>query len=323
MRRRAFIAALGGAAAWPMVARGQRPMPVVGYLSAASPEAAAPYLTAIRQGLGEAGFVEGRNVVIEYRFAENDLRRLPALAAELVSQRVTVLFAVANAALAAKAATSTIPIIFVAGLDPIKSGLAASLNRPGGNATGVSIFIADLEAKRLGLLHETVPNAELIAVLLNPSNPAFETQSRDINEAAVALGLKLYVERASNEREIDAAFAGFSQKGAGALLVGADPFYISSRALVVAPAEKYRLPAIYPVREFAEAGGLMSYGTGLTDAYRQAGEFVGRVLKGANPADMPVQQVTKFEFVINLKTTKALGLTMPPRLLARADEVIE
>jgi putative tryptophan/tyrosine transport system substrate-binding protein len=324
MRRREFITLLGGAAAWPLAARAQQTaMPVVGFLSIPSAVGAA-FLASFRKGLSEAGFVEGRNVAIEYSFAGGDVSRLPALAAELVSRRVTVLFVVSSAAaLAAKAATSTIPIVFAAGVDPVKSGLVASLNRPGGNTTGVSFLASELEPKRLGLLHELVPKVDLIAVLLNPNGLAFENQSREIDAAARALGLKLHIERASNERNIDAAFAAFAQKRAGALLVGGDPYYESRRDLVVALALQYRLPSIYWLRELAEAGGLMSYGTSLTDSFRQGGDYVGRILKGEKPADLPVVQSTKFELVINLKTAKTLNLTFPPGLLAIADDVIE
>jgi putative tryptophan/tyrosine transport system substrate-binding protein len=323
MRRREFIAGLSGAAAWPVVARAQQAIPVVGYLSAATPQAAASYLRAIRNGLRETGFVEGKNVAFEYRFAANDLSRLPALAAELVGSHVSVLFAVANAALVAKATTSTIPIVFVAGLDPVKSGLASSLNRPGTNATGVSFFFADLEAKRLGILHETVPTTNLIGVLLNPTNPAFELQSRDISEAARGLGLEIHSEQVSDDEGIDRAFGAFAQARTGAVLVGADPFFITNRKVVIASAEKSRIPAMYPIKEFPQAGGLMSYGTDLIDAYRRAGGLVGRILKGENPAELPIEQTTSFEFVINLKIAKGLGLELPPTLLARADEVIE
>jgi putative ABC transport system substrate-binding protein len=325
MRRREFITLLGsGAVAWPLAARAQHPAtPVIGFLSIPSAVGGA-FLASFRKGLSEAGFVEGRNVAIEYSFAGGDVSRLPALAAELVSRRVTVLFVVSSAAaLAAKAATSTIPIVFAAGVDPVKSGLVASLNRPGGNTTGVSFLVTELEPKRLGLLHELVPKVDLIAVLLNPNGLAFENQSREIDAAARALGLKLHIERASNERNIDAAFAAFAQKRAGALLVGADPYYESRRDLVVALALQYRLPSIYWLGELAEAGGLMSYGTSLTDSFRQGGDYVGRILKGEKPADLPVVQSTKFELVINLKTAKTLDLTFPPGLLAIADEVIE
>jgi putative ABC transport system substrate-binding protein len=324
MRRREFITLLGGAAAWPLAARAQQTaMPVVGFLSIPSAVGAA-FLASFRKGLSEAGFVEGRNVAIEYSFAGGDVSRLPALAAELVSRRVTVLFVVSSAAaLAAKAATSTIPIVFAAGVDPVRSGLVASLNRPGGNTTGVSFLASELEPKRLGLLHELVPKVDLIAVLLNPNGIGFENQSREIDAAARALGLKLHIERASNERNIDAAFAAFAQKRAGALLVGGDPYYESRRDLLVALALQYRLPSIYWLRELAEAGGLMSYGTSLTDSFRQGGDYVGRILKGEKPVELPVVQSTKFELVINLKTAKTLNLTFPPGLLAIADDVIE
>jgi putative ABC transport system substrate-binding protein len=249
---------------------------------------------------------------------------LPALAAELVGRKVTVVFTGTTvSALAMKAATSTIPIVFAIGADPVKSGLVAGLNRPGGNLTGVSFFTNQMEAKRLGLLHELVPKVDLVAVLLNPNNPFFDNQSRDLDEASRALGLKIHIEGASNEREIATAFAAFARERAGALLVGADPYFNSQRTLVIVPAAQFRLPAIYEWREFAEAGGLMSYGTRLTGAYRQASDFVVRILKGTNPADLPVQQVTKFEFVINLKTAKALGVSISDNLLSLADEVIE
>jgi putative ABC transport system substrate-binding protein len=325
MRRRTFIAALGSAAAWPMVARAQQPtMPVIGYLSPTSADDNAYLLAAFRKGLSEAGFVEGRNIAIEYRFAERDIGRLPALAAELVNRQVTVVFTgTTPSALALKAATSTIPTVFAIGADPVKLGLVVSLNRPGGNLTGVSFFAPQMEPKRLGLLHEFAPKVDLIAALLNANNPFFGDQSRDLAEASRALGLKIHVESASNERDIATAFAAFARQQAGALLVGSDSYFNSQRMLVIDPAAQLRLPAIYEWREFVEAGGLMSYGTSLTGAFRQAGDFVGRVLKGANPADSPVQQSTKFEFVINLKTAKALGISVPPTLLARADEVIE
>jgi putative tryptophan/tyrosine transport system substrate-binding protein len=330
MRRRAFIAALGGAAAapsllWPLAARGQQPtMPVIGYLGLTTADTDAYLLASFRRGLGEAGYEEGRNVLIDYRFAERDVGRLPALAAEFVQRNVTVVCTGTTvSALAMKAATPTIPVVFAIGTDPVKSGLVASLNRPGGNLTGISFFTNQMEAKRLGLLHELVPKAELIAVLLNPSNPFFDNQSRDLAEAARALGLKIHIEGASNERDITAAFAAFARLRAEALLVGADPYFNSQRALVIAPAAQLRLPAIYEWREFAEAGGLMSYGTSLTGAYRQASDFVVRILRGANPAEMPVLQSTKFEFVINLKTAKGLAIEVPPGLSAIADEVIE
>ncbi len=325
MRRREFISLLGAAAAWPVAAGAQQPpMPVVGYLGLTTAEADAYLIAAFRDGLAEAGFVEGRNIAIDYLFAERDISRLPALAAELVARKVTVVFtATTVSALAMKAATSTMPIVFAIGADPVKSGLVTSLNRPGGYLTGVSFFTNQMEAKRLGLLHEFVPKVDLVAVLLNPNNPFFDNQSNDLGEASRALGLKIHVERASSVHEIDRAFGAFAQQQAGALLVGADPYFNSQRSLVIAQAAQLRLPAIYEWREFAEAGGLMSYGTSLTGAYRQASDFVVRILKGATPADLPVLQSTKFEFVINLKTAKALGLEVPPGLSAIADEVIE
>jgi len=325
MRRRAFITLLGAAAAWPFAAGAQQPpMPVVGYLGLTTAEADAYLIAAFRDGLAEAGFVEGRNIAIDYLFAERDISRLPALAAELVARKVTVVFtATTVSALAMKAATSTMPIVFAIGADPVKSGLVTSLNRPGGYLTGVSFFTNQMEAKRLGLLHEFVPKVDLVAVLLNPNNAFFDNQSNDLGEASRALGLKIHVERASSVHEIDRAFGAFAQQQAGALLVGADPYFNSQRSVVIAQAAQLRLPAIYEWREFAEAGGLMSYGTSLTGAYRQASDFVVRILKGATPADLPVLQSTKFEFVINLKTAKALGLEVPPGLSAIADEVIE
>jgi putative tryptophan/tyrosine transport system substrate-binding protein len=325
MKRREFIAGLGGAAAWPLTARAQQSaMPVIGYLGLTSADADAYLLAPFRKGLIEAGFDEGRNVTIDYLFAERDIGRLPALAAELVRRKVTVIFTGTTvSALAVKAATATIPIVFATGVDPVKSGLVASLGRPGGNLTGVSFFTNQMEPKRLGLLHEFAPKAALIAVLLNANNPFFDNQSRDLDEASRQLGLKIHIESASNERDIAAAFAAFARQHAEALLVGADPYFNSQRALVIVPPAQLRIPAIYEWREFAEAGGLMSYGTSLTEAYRQASGFVIRILKGENPADLPVLQSTKFEFVINLKTAKGIGIEVPPALSARADEVIE
>jgi len=325
MNRRAVMLALGGAAAWPLPARAQQAgMPVVAYLGLTSADTDAYLLAPFRKGLSEAGFDDGRNVIIDYRFADGDVSRLPALAAELVGRKVTVAFTGTTvSALVMKAATATIPIVFAIGTDPVKSGLVASLNRPGGNLTGLSFFTNQMEAKRLGLLHEFVPTVGLVAVLLNPNNPFFGNQSRDLGEASRALGLKVHIEPASNERDIATAFAAFARQRAGALLVGADPYFNSQRARIIVPAAELRLPAIYEWRELAEAGGLMSYGTSLTGAYRQASDFVVRILKGAHPADMPVLQSTKFEFVINLKTAKALGIEVPPGLSAIADEVIE
>src|SRR5262245_10467486 len=324
MRRREFISLVGGSTiAWSLAAHAQQP-PVVGYLGLTSVRADAYYIESFRKALSEAGFDDGRNVTIEYRFAEGDISRLPGLASELVRRNVAVIFtATTVSAIAAKAATSTIPVVFAIGADPIKSGLVTSLNRPGGNLTGISFFTNQMESKRLGLLHELVPKVDLIAVLLNPNNPFFDNQLKDLNDASRAPGTKIRIAGASNEREIASAFATFEREQAGALLVGADPYFNSQRPLVIVPAAQLRLPAIYEWREFAEAGGLMSYGTSLPGAYRQASDFVVRILKGTNPADLPVQQVTKFEFVINLKTAKALGVSISDNLLSLADEVIE
>jgi putative tryptophan/tyrosine transport system substrate-binding protein len=326
MRRREFIGLVSSAAVtWPLAARAQQSaMPVIGYLGLTSAKTETFMLDPFRKGLSDAGFDAGRNVTFEYRFAEGDLGRLPALAAELVSRNVTLVFtSTTAAALAVKAATSTVPIVFAIGTDPVKAGLVASLNRPGGNLTGVSFFTNQIEPKRLGLLHEVVSKADLIAALLNPNNPFFDNQSKDLDEASQALGLKIHIQRASNEREIAAAFAAFAQQRVGALIVGADAYFNSQRALVIAPAAQSRLPVIYAEREFAVAGGLMSYGASLPGAMQQAGNYVGRVLKGEKPADLPALQSTRFEFVLNLKTAKAIGLAIPSVVLAIADEVIE
>ncbi|MGB7660751.1 MAG: ABC transporter substrate-binding protein [Pseudolabrys sp.] len=327
MKRREFIKFIAGSAVttWPFTARAQQPgVPVIGYLGLTSAHADAYLLAPFRKALNEAGFDEGRNVTIESRFAERDVRRLPSLAAELVQRKVAVIFTGTTvSALATKAATPTIPVIFAIGADPVRSGLVTSLSHPGGNLTGISFFTNQMEAKRLALLHEIVPKADLVGVLLNPNNPFFADQSADVEEASRALGLKIHIERASNEQEIAKAFQEFTQRKVGALLVGADPYFNSQRSLVIAPAAELRVPAIYEWREFAEAGGLMSYGTSLTEAYRHAGDFVARVLKGANPADLPVSQASRFEFVINLKTAKALNLALAPAVFARADEMIE
>ena len=299
-------------------------MPIIGILFGGLSATFGPVLSAFREGLGEAGYVEGRNVAIEARFAEGDKNRLPALAADLVAQSVDVIVPHSNdAAVAAKMATSTIPIVFVVGSDPVKLGLVASLNRPGGNVTGINLLIYELEGKRLAMLHEIVPKAELMAVLLNPDGPEYENQFRDVEEAASTLGLKLDVERARNEHDFDSAFAAFAKQRIEALLVGTDPYFVSARAAILAAAAKYRIPAIYSLGEFAKAGGLMSYGTSLTNGERQTGAYVGRVLKGESAADLPVLQSTRFEFVINLKTAKALGIEVPTQLLVQADEVIE
>ena len=327
LKRREFITLLGGAALWwPQKAPAQQPaLPVIGFLNSASATPFERFVESFRRSLTETGFVEGQNVTIEFRWAEGQYDRLPALAADLVRRRVDVIVATGGPASgqAAKAATTTIPIVFISGADPVKEGLVASLNRPGGNATGVNPLLAAMEGKRLGLLRELVPNAALIAVLLNPRLPSFDGQLNDVQVAARSVGQRLHIMRASNEDEIDAAFATAAQMRTGALLVGADPFIFSRRERLVGLASRYAIPAIYEVREYVTAGGLMSYGISLADAYRLVGIYVGRILKGDKPADLPVQQSTRFEFVINLKTAKALGIEVPPGLSARADEVIE
>jgi ABC-type uncharacterized transport system substrate-binding protein len=324
MRRRSFITLLGGAAViWPLGVRAQQQWPVIGFLNGSSAWESAHIVAAFRHGLSEIGYVEGRNVVIDYRWAEGRYDRLPVLAADLVRRQVAVIASNSPATIAAKAATTTIPIVFSSGGDPIKLGFVASLNRPGGNVTGVSFFSAKLEAKRLGILRELVPTAAMIAVLLNPKFPDVEAQSQEVQEAARSLALQIRILRASTERDLDTTFATLAELRAGGLLVGADPFLYSRRDYIVELATRHAIPTIYEQREFAVAGGLMSYGTNITDAYRQVGIYTGRVLKGEQPADLPVVQSTRFEFVINLKTAKALGLEVPDRLLVAADEVIE
>jgi putative tryptophan/tyrosine transport system substrate-binding protein len=300
-------------------------MPVVGFLSSVSPGPWTHLVAAFRQGLSEAGYVEGRNVAIEFRWAQGQYDRLPALAADLVHRQVAVLVATGGTmtTLAAKAATTKIPIVFTIGGDPVQLGIVASLARPGGNITGVNIFTSEMGAKRLGLLHQMVPTAALIAVLINPKNPNAGAMSKEIPEAARTVGQKIHTLTASTERDLDAAFKTASQLGAGALLVAADPFFNSRRDYIVALAARHAIPAMYEQREFALAGGLMSYGTNLSHGYRQTGLYTGRVLKGEKPADLPVVQSTEFEFVINLNAAKALGLEVPPGLSTSADEVIE
>jgi putative tryptophan/tyrosine transport system substrate-binding protein len=326
MKRRELMLLLGAAMTAPHALRAQqRAMPVVGYLSIGSPGPTGPGATAFRRGLSEAGYVEGQNVAIQYRWAEGRFDRLPALAADLVGRKVDLIAAVSGgvSARAAKIATSTIPIVFMVGVDPVGEGLVASLARPGGNLTGFSFLVVELMPKRLELLSELVPQAGVIALLVNPNAPATERTIRDMQEAARAKGVQLAILKAGTESEIDAAFTTLVQRQAGALVVGADPFFNSRREQLVALASRHAVPAIYEWREFAVAGGLISYGTSLTSVVRQAGIYAGRILKGAKPADLPVQQPSTFELVVNLKTAKALGLTVPPSILDRADEVIE
>jgi putative tryptophan/tyrosine transport system substrate-binding protein len=327
MRRREFIAVLGGtAAAWPLVARSEQPaMPVIGFMSGRAPEDSAYLVSAFRKGLAETGFVEGQTVTIEFRWAHGDYDRLPVLAADLVSRKVAVLVGVGGdvSALAAKKATSTIPIVFGMGTDPVKVGLVASFNRPGGNATGFTLWTSEMESKRLGLMRELVPGVSLIGVLVNPQFPPAMQELADLESVAKGVNQQLFAARADNDAELDTALATFVQQRVGAYLVTAAPFFDTRMGRIVGFAAQNRLPAIYQFREYAVAGGLISYGPNIVESYRNAGVYVGRILKGEKPADLPVLQPTNFDFVINMKTAKELGLTVPPTLLAEAGEVIE
>jgi putative ABC transport system substrate-binding protein len=325
VKRREFITLLSGAATWPLAAGAQQTIPVIGFLSSRSPGESTYVVAAFRDGLSETSYVEGQNVTIEFRWAEGNFDRLPAMVTDLINHRVAVIVAAGgdHPALAAKGATSTIPIVFTGSDFPVKIGLVASLSRPGGNVTGASLFTSELEAKKLALLRELLPSAPLIAMLVNPTNPSAETDIDDVRKAASSVGQRIVVLKASNVTEINIAFESVMQYRADGLLVAHDPVFLSRRDQFVALAARYTVPAIYEFREFVVGGGLMSYGSKITDNYRLAGNYTGRILKGAKPADLPVQQPSKFELVINLKTAKALGITVPPTLLARADEVIE
>jgi putative ABC transport system substrate-binding protein len=326
LKRRQFITLLGGAAAWPLAARAQQPaMPVIGFLNSQSPDGFMEPLRGFRQGLKEAGYIEGENVAIEYRWAENQTDRLPALAAELVRRQVAVITTMGSSpALAAKSATTAIPIVFNVGDDPVRVGLVASLARPGGNLTGINFFASELAAKRLELLRDLVPAATRVAVLVNPAEARItEATLRDVKAAARGMGLQIQVLNVSTSREINAAFATLAQERPDALFVGGGPFFTARRVQLAQLAARYAVPAIFPQRQDAEVGGLMSYGASVTDAWRQVGVYTGRILKGAKPADLPVVQASKFELVINAETARMLGLTVPDKLLVAADEVIE
>jgi len=325
MKRRAFITLLGGAAAWPLAARAQQSaMPVIGFLGSTSPDLYANQVGAYRRGLSETGHVEGQNVAIEFRWAESQYERLPAMATDLIRRRVTVITAGAlPAVVAAKAATTAIPIVFSIGVDPVAFGLVSSLNRPGGNVTGITNLNLELLPKQLEVLRELLPGATVMAALVNPTNPNADSQSSDLQAAARKLGLQLQILHASSDSDFDAAFAGLSQVRASALLIGSDAFFVSRSAQLGALTARHKVPAIYQFREFAAAGGLLSYGSSIIESYRQVGIYTGRILKGERPADLPVQQSAKVELIINMKTAKTLGLTFPLTLLGRADEVIE
>jgi putative ABC transport system substrate-binding protein len=326
IRRRQFVALLGGGvAAWPLAARGQQAAtPVIGFLNGASSDGYEPMAASFRQGLKETGYVDGQNIAIEFRWAEGHYDQLPAMAADLVRRQVAVIVTGGTpAAFAAKAATSTIPTVILVGVDPVQLGLVGSLNRPGSNVTGLALLTVELEAKKLELLHELLPAATAIALLVNPTNVLSESETKDVQAAARSLGLQLHVLNASTESQIDAAFAALVELRATALIVSVDTFLNNRRSQIAALAARYAVPAVYGVRDFVNAGGLMSYGTDLVEVYRQEGIYAGKILKGARPADLPIQQVTKVALVINLKTAKTLGLTFPTTLLGRADEVIE
>ena len=326
MRRREFIKLVGGAASWPTITRAQQPgTPVIGFLHGATPDSYASFLAAFRKGLNEAGYIEGQNVTVEYRWADNQLERLPELAAELVRHRVSVIFAGggSNPSLAAKAATSTIPVVFASGVDPIDVGLVSNLNRPGGNITGITFLINTLAGKQLEVLYQLVPKAAVIAVLLNPQIPTASAQLKDIQTAARILGLQINVLYASTERDFDMVFASLVQAQAGGLVIGADAFLFSHRNQLIRLATHNSVPTVYPWSEAVAAGGLVSYGTNVADAYHLAGGYIGSILKGARPGELPIQQSVRVELILNVKTAKALNLSVPPALLARADEVIE